>query len=196
LDRLMGYCALVTVMLAACAIGWQYVQDPAVLASVAIIAFALILVLFSIFNGRAYGFVNRRLSCLNAGRISTVFKEAHEQLRVLGSQRTAVFAALGVSILLQMISPVTSYLIGLSLGIRLDIRYFFIYMPIIGTITMLPVSIAGLGVREDATVRFFSKAGVGHDAALAMSLTGFFISVLFAAAGGLYYVFTLHRRRV
>ena len=68
-------------------------------------------------------------------------------------------------------------------------------MPIIGAITLLPISIGGLGLRKNTTMLFFTQAGVSKDMAVAMSLLNFSFIVAYGAIGGLIYVFTLHYRR-
>ncbi|MBP6920899.1 MAG: flippase-like domain-containing protein [Candidatus Omnitrophica bacterium] len=196
LDRLIGYVALDVMVLAACAVGWRYVQDPAVLWSVGIITAILVCILLVLFNSTAYNFLNKLLYSPNAGRIRANLTQAHEQLYVLGKKKRVLSVTLLISLALQLLSSVSAYVICRSLGADIPLIYFFIFVPIIGMISMLPISLGGLGVREAATVYFFAKAGLGRDAAFAMSLIGFSITVLFAAAGGLYYVITLHRRRV
>jgi hypothetical protein len=74
--------------------------------------------------------------------------------------------------------------------------YYIVFIPIVGAITMLPISIGGLGVRDASTIFFLAKAGVGNDLALAMSLISFFFILIYAAAGGLIYVLTVSHRRL
>lgn len=196
LDRLLGYVALNITVIAACAAGWRYVRDPVVLWSVGIITAILICILLVFFNSTAYNFLNKLLYSPTAGRVRANLTQAHEQLYLLGRKKCVLSVTLLISLALQLLSSVSAYVICRSLGADIPLIYFFIFVPIIGMISMLPISLGGLGVREAATVYFFAKAGLGRDAAFAMSLIGFAIVVLFAAAGGLYYVLTLHRRRV
>ncbi len=82
------------------------------------------------------------------------------------------------------------------MGIKINMAYFFVYLPIIGAITLLPISIGGLGLRDATTVFFFAQAGVSKDMAFAMSLINFSFIVFYASIGGLIYVFTVHHRRI
>jgi hypothetical protein len=101
-----------------------------------------------------------------------------------------------MSLLVQIVSPLISFVIALSLGIKINIIYFFIFLPIIGAITLLPISIGGLGLRDATTIFFFAKAGVSKDLAFAMSLISFFFLLVYGAIGGLIYVLTVHHRRI
>jgi hypothetical protein len=60
----------------------------------------------------------------------------------------------------------------------------------------LPISIGGLGVRENMTVLFFAKAGINQNSAVAMSLLNFLFILVYGAIGGLVYVLTIHHRRI
>jgi hypothetical protein len=89
------------------------------------------------------------------------------------------------------------YLIAASMGLKLKLIYFFVYIPIIGAVSMLPISIGGLGLRDAITIYFFGKAGVAKDLAFAMSLVNFSFILITGIAGGLiYYVFTVRNRRL
>lgn len=195
-DRLSGFVALVIVVLSACVFGWRYVEDRTVLYSIALITGVLIFVLLVLFNRFVYKFVNGLLYSPTAGRIRTAVQEVHEEMHVLGKKKKVLFFNLCLSLVVQLLGPVSSYLVCRSLGAEIDFMYFLIFPPIIGAITLLPISIGGLGLRDFWTVYFFAKAGLSRDVAFAMSLTGFFIIVVIAAVGGLYYVITLRHRRV
>jgi uncharacterized membrane protein YbhN (UPF0104 family) len=72
------------------------------------------------------------------------------------------------------------------------LAYFFLYVPLITVLAMLPVSVAGLGVREGGVVFFFGKVGVDPATALGMSLIWFSLTVLVSAIGGLALLLDLH----
>jgi hypothetical protein len=101
-----------------------------------------------------------------------------------------------LSILIQIASPVVFLLVGCALGIEAPGVYYFIIFPIVSAITMLPISIGGLGVRDALTVYFFSQIGVTRDLAFAMSLVSFFFICAWGAVGGLIYVLTVRHRRL
>lgn len=68
-----------------------------------------------------------------------------------------------------------------ALGIDLPVQYYFVMMPTIILLTLLPISIAaGLGVREAAFVHLFGLVGMAGDAAFSLSL---FVYVISFAAG-------------
>ena len=64
----------------------------------------------------------------------------------------------------------------------------FSVLPIINTITALPISLSGVGVREELFKQLFSLFGVGGDYAYMISISGFMMTVFWALIGGLVYL--------
>lgn len=92
--------------------------------------------------------------------------------------------------LLQINVVIYFFIISLSINIKLSIIYFFILIPVILTVTMLPITLGGIGLREGGFVFLFSRfGGVLPEKALTLSILGYFISVIFAIFGGLVYIF-------
>jgi len=61
------------------------------------------------------------------------------------------------------------YLLGLAVGIDLSLWYYFLFIPIISALLMIP-SVGGLGIREGGTVLLFSQVGVDEHQALVLAL--------------------------
>lgn len=196
LDRLSGYVGLVIVALLALLFGWKLVEDKSVLLSVAIITGILVVALLVLFNRFLYSKINQILHSPRAGKIREAIKNLHQEIHIFRHHKKIIVNNLILSVLIQIVSPVTFYIIALSLGIKIDITYFFVYLPIISAITLLPISIGGLGLRDATTVFFFSKAGVSKDLAFAMSLINFSFILVYASIGGLIYVLTVRHRRI
>ena len=69
------------------------------------------------------------------------------------------------------------------------IWYYFLFVPITSIVTILPVSFAGLGVREGAYVFLFIQAGMPRETALSLSLLVYVISIFAPGLiGGAVYV--------
>lgn len=207
LDRLSGYIGLVIVALLAVFFGSRLMQDKNVFISVAIITTILIVVLLILFNKFLYSKINQLLH--SSGRspaqgkglsvldnIRESLKNLHQEIHIFRHQKKVILQNLVLSLFIQAINPITFYVIALSLGIKMNIIYFFVYLPIIGAITLLPISIGGLGLRDATTIFFFAKAGLAKDLAFAMSLLSFFFILIYGILGGLIYVFTVHHRRI
>jgi len=91
-------------------------------------------------------------------------------------------------VLFQGIGVICTYLVGLSLGLEVSLEYYFLSVPIIWLVTMLPISINGIGVREGGFVLFFTAVGVSTADALLLSLLTFAQLLLIGLLGGVLFV--------
>jgi uncharacterized protein (TIRG00374 family) len=120
-------------------------------------------------------------------RVVEGLKRFYESLH--GYNVAAVGKTLGVSLVFNISLITMNYLIGLSLGDRVSIWYYFLFVPITSIVTILPVSFAGLGVREGAYVFLFTQAGMPRETALSISLLVYVISIFTPGLiGGIIYV--------
>ncbi|MFA5095798.1 MAG: lysylphosphatidylglycerol synthase transmembrane domain-containing protein [Candidatus Omnitrophota bacterium] len=196
LDRLSGYIGLVILALLAMFLGWKILEDKSVLISLGVIIGLLAVVLLLLFNKFLFTKINAFLKNPNSGRIRDALSALHEEIHLFRDKPRVIIKNVLLSIIIQAVPPLTTYIIALSLGIKIGLAYFFIFIPIIGAITLLPISIGGLGLRDASVIFFFAKAGVGQNLAFAMSLLSFSFILIYGAAGGLVYVLTVHNRRL
>jgi hypothetical protein len=114
-------------------------------------------------------------------------KRFYESLH--GYNALAVGKTLSVSLVFNISLIAMNYLLGLSLGARVSIWHYFLFVPITSIVTMLPVSFAGLGVREGAYVFLFTQAGMPRETALSLSLLVYVVSIFTPGIiGGIIYV--------
>lgn len=198
LDRLSGYAGLAVVILFSLFFGWRLIRnDSVVLVSAAVIIAILIVILSVLFNDFLFSKVNKLLDSPNAGKIRGSIKNLHEEIYIFKQHKKVILNNFILSLLIQTVGPLCFYVIALSLGINEDITYFFIFSPIIGAITLLPISLGGFGVRENTTVFFFAKAGIDKILAGAIAILNSFFTLVYGLIGGLiYYVLTVHHRRL
>ena len=69
-----------------------------------------------------------------------------------------------------------SYFVGLSLGINLPFYFYLAILPLGTLVTLIPISINGLGTREATLITLFGIFGVESAKVFSMSV----ISLLFA----------------
>ncbi|MBE0428402.1 MAG: flippase-like domain-containing protein [Thermoleophilia bacterium] len=96
---------------------------------------------------------------------------------------------LAVSFTYQILHILTVYVLALALGITIPVMYYFLFIPVVLAVSMLPISIGGFGVRESAWVVLFSQVGVGAGQALSMSLLSVMVMTAVSLAGGVFYLF-------
>jgi hypothetical protein len=86
------------------------------------------------------------------------------------------------------------WVLAVGLGAPVSIIDSLVLVPPVILITTLPISIAGLGVRELAMVKIFGFIGVAEPTAMAMSVLFFIVTVITALPGGLAWLLSKDRR--
>jgi len=194
LDRLSGFAGMVFVAIIALLLGYRYISEPAVFVIISIIAVVLLIMILVLFNERIFLFVNNLLKSKHEKGIREYLKNLHQEIYHFRSRSVVITKNFSLSIAIQIILPIIFALTAKALGVNIRIIYFFIFIPVIATIAILPISIGGLGLRDWSTVFLFTKVGVTHDVALAMSLINFCFILIVGVVGGIIYAFALHSR--
>jgi hypothetical protein len=89
------------------------------------------------------------------------------------------------SAVLQVVMIVVTFAIGRSFGIdQVPLYNFFLFVPIISTISALPISVGGLGVGETAYVYFFNLIYPQSAKYLAMALGLRLLTIVWSMVGG------------
>ena len=79
-----------------------------------------------------------------------------------------------------------------SLAVPLPLFLALVLVPVAMAVQMAPVSINGFGVREAVFSFFFVRFGLGVEAAVAVSLLGTALVMLFSMGGGALFLMRRH----
>ena len=108
---------------------------------------------------------------------------------------SAMLAPLGLSLVVQATLVYTNLLLCYALNIPLTYVQLLWIVAVVSLLQSLPISIAGIGVREGAYVYLLQQQGVDSSSALALSLMVFAIQVVLAAVGGVLQLYTVVREK-
>lgn len=98
-------------------------------------------------------------------------------------------STLGLSVLIHLLTSSMVWVLAIGLGISVPPASYFVLVPPIILVSVVPVSLAGWGLREASMVIAFSFVALPSDAALTLSLF-FGLVVLVSALPGLGFLFT------
>lgn len=87
------------------------------------------------------------------------------------------------SVLVHLLAAVCFFSTGRALGIELGLAPYLVLVPLALLFSVLPISVAGWGLREGAVLALFSAVGTDKAAAVAMSLLYGLILVLVSLPG-------------
>ncbi|HEX4348449.1 MAG TPA: lysylphosphatidylglycerol synthase transmembrane domain-containing protein [Vicinamibacterales bacterium] len=106
----------------------------------------------------------------------------------------AILATLGAAIVVQGMMVVFYLAVAHALGIGIGLWDLAVIVPITFVVQMVPVSLGGFGVREATFSLYFKRIGLGGEAAIALSLIGQVVQMLFSLTGAAVYVTRGHKK--
>lgn len=95
---------------------------------------------------------------------------------------------IGSSLLIPALAMLSVSVIGRALGLRYDLATYFIIVPLAILLTIIPVSLAGWGIREGTLVTLFSLIGADKAVILAMSILYGLMQIIVSLPGFIIYL--------
>jgi uncharacterized protein (TIRG00374 family) len=152
------------------------------------------LILFTIFL--YYFFTSLKVEWLRKKLLSIKFfnlgrsiKEFYHAFKIYKNKRKTLIIGIAYSVLVQLVITFINYFIAKGLSIPILFSAFLAYIPIITIISLIPLTINGLGLRETAYVFFFSSLNIAESEAFSISLVFFATSVITSCVGGIVFIF-------
>ena len=108
----------------------------------------------------------------------------------LREERKTLIFAMANSFLFYLTAVINVYISSLAFNARLSFTDALIITPIVMVVTMIPISIGGIGLAESAYVFTFSRFGLPEAVALSVALFMRLKALIAGLAGGIYYAAT------
>jgi hypothetical protein len=169
-ERIVGMLILVLLGLIAAVAGYRLYQNNwiyLILAALLIIMVSGTLVLFS---GRVARLIVRVINKLGFTRLSNVFNRFSEGLRIYRSHPPALIGVTLLSFAYQLVVIWLFYYFSRQLGMTLSIWYFLLFIPIVMSVSQVPISPNGTGVREWACTLLFTSVGADEAQSVALAI--------------------------
>lgn len=115
--------------------------------------------------------------------IAARFAKIQLLLRQFAQHRKALMSSMVLSLILQFGIVYYHYFIAQQLGISVSFLALLVFIPIVVVVTLLPISLGGLGLKEGLWVYLFSRIGLSVEDAILLSLTITFLSWLLSFPG-------------
>jgi len=192
-DRLAGFVGFFTFALAAWVAFPPARQDPLVRTAFAGFCGAVVVTFAVLGSRRILQGMLRPFGKIGLGQLQSHAKQFQDALRAYFSRPRQLLAALGVTTLIQICTILMYWATSRALHLDVPLAYLALTVPIILTLSQIPISLNGWGIREGATVLFLGRIGVTTEHALSLSLFCAVIPILSALIGAV--LFLLRRRR-
>jgi uncharacterized membrane protein YbhN (UPF0104 family) len=101
---------------------------------------------------------------------------------------SALAVTTGLSLLVQGLNAVLVAMLGLSLSLDVPMVYYGIAAPMVTLLTLIPVSLNGMGLREGGMTLFLAPAGVAAADAVTLALLWFCVQTATSLIGGAIYL--------
>jgi uncharacterized protein (TIRG00374 family) len=185
-DRFMGLIALQAIGLVAIAFSWRLVPTEIVILTVALFGVSL-MAAWVVSYRRLWEFLAERIPLFD--RLLSIKAVRSLVSSLQGYSGSALLRSLGVGVVFNVLLIVSNVLIGTALGADVPLRYYLIFVPLTSLVLILPISFAGLGVREATYVFLFSQVGMVREVALSLSLLVYVLgTVTPGLVGGVIYM--------
>ncbi len=115
-------------------------------------------------------------------------RQMRTTMTLLSSPRL-LLGSLLLSLLVQAANVFIVRLVGLALAADIEPSFYWVMVPMVSLLTLVPLSVNGMGVREGGTVLLLTPLGVSQTAALTLAFLWFAVHVTVSLLGGLVYIF-------
>jgi uncharacterized protein (TIRG00374 family) len=125
-------------------------------------------------------------------RLSKIEKKFNSFKNVLTSYKNKIPYLMGgffLNIVADTLIMIMYYFVSISLGLNLSFISFMFIVPVIFVFTGIPISIGGLGVRENVIIFMLTRFGISDANAVAFSVFILFVFVVNAIIAGIIYLF-------
>lgn len=210
-ERLLGVLALVGFALVAVLPAWHTLGQHAVLVQVAVLSAGLIGLILLFLSERCFAWGRRLL----AATLNTLFRadsrfaacravnrvtlkvvaslgDIHATLRGQFSHPATLLPVAALTLAVQFLRIVQVHLLFRSVGTAVPWAQELTFVPIILLLSLLPIAVFGIGIKEGAFLYFFKQVGVDPAVTLAVAFYTYVLQIMIIIPGSL--VFLYERR--
>jgi len=197
LDRFVGFFMMTSMAMIAALFSIQELTTTKTVYFIAIILAIWMLGFVFIFNQRyAEGFANFFRPLLPQ-MIRENLRKIYMAMNEFRHNKRSLVQIFFISLLVQSLRIIVHYWAARAVGVNISLLYFFIFIPIIAMLASLPISVGGIGVREQAGVSLFSSLHILADKVIAFEFLAYIIGVVATIPGGIIFALrknSAHRR--
>lgn len=180
IDRIVGLLGLLLLNLLANAINPELLGEKIFYLINAIVLLSILAVLIIMSMKKVEALTRYKIGQLLfdlSSRLNTVYRNARDT----GIQIT-------LSIIIHLLSILGIFVLGRDIGLEYDLLTYLVIMPPVFLLTLIPISLAGWGVREGAMLGLFMLIGADKTLILTISLVYGFIVLISSLPGMVFYL--------
>ena len=152
--------------------------------------FSLLIILMTL--GGILGFITlfhlEKIKFLGKYKFLDLFHRLARRLNALYPDRKTLIKHIAISVLIHLLSVLTMYGLSLSIDLHLSFQIFLIAVPPVFLLTIVPISLAGWGIREGAMIGIFLLIGADQTKVLAMSIIYGILLIISSLPGSYFWI--------
>jgi len=189
-DRILGFVGLFVFALFAVLYLFIIKHQTEFLPFIVIGLVIIVMITYLFFSERAYNRLSPIVQKVKILKLGERLNRLHEAATDFNGAWATITLCIVHSVVIQALLAIGPFLVmqGMSTN-KVSVLPFFIYVPIINVVSMIPISFNALGVREYFYVLLFSRVGFVAETAVAISLVSFFLYFLLSLVGGVFFIF-------
>lgn len=194
-ERLTGMIALLILALTALPLmGWDMVEQTGTLWILVAVTIGVLIISLT-FLSQPFRRLATYVSTMGPlRRLRGIIGKITETSAVFSDRMAPVYGCVAISVIFQANVVLHFYLIAEALDFGLPLILYFALIPVSLFIMMIPISVNGIGVREQAFIVLFGAFGIPASATISLAWIALAFVLIQAVAGGI--VFALRRKAV
>jgi uncharacterized protein (TIRG00374 family) len=190
LDRDFGMAALLFIAITSAAVAGTKFNGVPLAAAFAIVAIAFIAANLALFYRPSYNLLHQLLSLLKLKKVDEKVECLLNSFNSYRGHWNLIWAITALSLLIQLGCAVVNILNARAIGLQTSHGWldFLVLIPATGLISMVPLSLNGMGWREASYVVLFQAVGAKQTQALTLALLWLGVLVLTSLPGGIIYI--------
>ena len=175
--------AIIALFLGFTAIGHRSVIIPIIIFFVVTVILAFLIINPSLFR---LGKISNKFKFIR--KLKEKLSNVYNTLISFKKYKKELIVVLIFSFLLQFTVILNWWLAAMALEIHLTLTAFIFIVPVVATIAMVPISIGGIGLRENSLVFIMVTMGITNEKAALCSLLILLMIILMGIIGGIIYI--------
>lgn len=195
MERSTGIISAVTYLIAALFLGFTQIRaEPIVLPIIIIFMFSMFFIFILLFPEKLkLDTFFKKIKFLH--KFKDKLKTAYDTFRSFKKYKAALIKAIFLSFVLQFFLILNYYFCSLALGIDLNLLSFIFIVPMVATIAMIPITVGGIGLRENSLVFLMVSLGASNYKSTIVSLLLFLMLLIPGIIGGVIYAIRPYIRK-
>jgi uncharacterized protein (TIRG00374 family) len=191
LDRDLGLAALLAIAVIAAGCGGTRFNGVPLAPVFGLIIIGFALANLALFYRPTYSLLHKALKLFRLKKSDEKVERLFKSFNTYRGHAGVIAMALALSVVIQIGGIAVNIAAGAGIGLHTDRGFvdYLVFIPAISLISMIPVSINGMGWREAAYIMLFTSAGGEESSAAMLALLWLVVLVVTSLPGGLIYVF-------